>query len=442
MILRDYFLNCFFQGNTVRLIAPDMSVFDVKDDQWFYDEEQSNGSGSESGGGGGKKGGRKRASTTFSDGGDKESKRVANKVCRVCGDKAIGYNFNVITCESCKAFFRRNAYNEKKMKCPFTEQCDINSVSRRYCQKCRLTKCFSVGMKKEWIMSEEARVEKKQRVEENRERRMRDTMKQAIEDATMEDDSEKSYDEASESSRQMEEFNEQYNMVNYYKDEPSDMGYSNQNYDYPASSSYPELMDHKDYCVSTSFVARTGAPPSNKVAVIAPTVETKPPLSPSALIPASMSAAQVAVQAQQLAAAVVAQQLVGPVIQNVAPPSTVPMLPIAPPLAVAPPRPKKSLGIPFIPKEIPANYKLLNQLEKSNAQMVTVPKDVLMKLLQNNSRTSCTCTCQCGRYPPGSCIVDEVTKELIKCGGSSIATVKDEPETGLNSKFGPGPVFR
>ncbi|VDN19206.1 unnamed protein product [Gongylonema pulchrum] len=69
-------------------------------------------------------------------------KRTATKICRVCGDKAYSYNFNVITCESCKAFFRRNANKEK------------------------------VGMKKEWIMSEEARLEKKQRVQENRERRL------------------------------------------------------------------------------------------------------------------------------------------------------------------------------------------------------------------------------------------------------------------------------
>jgi hypothetical protein len=34
-----------------------------------------------------------------------------------------------------------------------------------------LQKCFDVGMKKEWIMSEEARLEKKQRIQENRERR-------------------------------------------------------------------------------------------------------------------------------------------------------------------------------------------------------------------------------------------------------------------------------
>lgn len=31
------------------------------------------------------------------------------KYCGVCGDKALGYNFDAISCESCKAFFRRNA---------------------------------------------------------------------------------------------------------------------------------------------------------------------------------------------------------------------------------------------------------------------------------------------------------------------------------------------
>lgn len=33
-----------------------------------------------------------------------------DKLCLVCGDKALGYNFNAVSCESCKAFFRRNAH--------------------------------------------------------------------------------------------------------------------------------------------------------------------------------------------------------------------------------------------------------------------------------------------------------------------------------------------
>lgn len=37
----------------------------------------------------------------------------SSKVCSVCGDSALGYNFNALTCESCKAFFRRNALKDK-----------------------------------------------------------------------------------------------------------------------------------------------------------------------------------------------------------------------------------------------------------------------------------------------------------------------------------------
>ena len=32
-----------------------------------------------------------------------------NLICTICDGLAHGYNFDTITCESCKAFFRRNA---------------------------------------------------------------------------------------------------------------------------------------------------------------------------------------------------------------------------------------------------------------------------------------------------------------------------------------------
>ncbi|XP_053681744.1 nuclear hormone receptor HR96 [Sabethes cyaneus] len=97
-----------------------------------------------------------------------DSSSGASKVCSVCGDKALGYNFNAMTCESCKAFFRRNALSTKSFTCPFSESCEITVVTRRFCQKCRLDKCFQIGMKKEYIMSEEDKALKRRKIEQNR----------------------------------------------------------------------------------------------------------------------------------------------------------------------------------------------------------------------------------------------------------------------------------
>lgn len=44
---------------------------------------------------------------------DDSGVKEGNKFCGVCGDRALGYNFNAVSCESCKAFFRRNATKNK-----------------------------------------------------------------------------------------------------------------------------------------------------------------------------------------------------------------------------------------------------------------------------------------------------------------------------------------
>lgn len=95
----------------------------------------------------------------------------SDKVCMVCSDKALGYNFNAITCESCKAFFRRNALSNKEFTCPFNGSCDISIITRRFCQRCRLEKCFTVGMRKDYIMTEEDKLLKKMKMETNRTKR-------------------------------------------------------------------------------------------------------------------------------------------------------------------------------------------------------------------------------------------------------------------------------
>lgn len=96
---------------------------------------------------------------------------TTDKVCMVCGDKALGYNFNAVTCESCKAFFRRNALSSKGFTCPFNETCEVTIVTRRFCQRCRLEKCFRIGMRKEYIMSDEDKILKRRKIEQNRAKR-------------------------------------------------------------------------------------------------------------------------------------------------------------------------------------------------------------------------------------------------------------------------------
>ncbi|KAG5670522.1 hypothetical protein PVAND_000780 [Polypedilum vanderplanki] len=99
------------------------------------------------------------------------SRQSNEKICTICGDKSLGFNFNVISCESCKAFFRRNAISNKKFTCPFSNACEITVITRRFCQKCRLEKCFKQGMKKEYIMSEEDKELKRIKIEQNRSKR-------------------------------------------------------------------------------------------------------------------------------------------------------------------------------------------------------------------------------------------------------------------------------
>ncbi|KAL8620638.1 hypothetical protein ACOMHN_029528 [Nucella lapillus] len=78
------------------------------------------------------------------------------KTCTVCGDLAQSHNFGALTCETCKAFFRRNAFKRKELQiCVFNTGCTITKATRRFCAPCRLKKCYSVGMDPELILDDE-----------------------------------------------------------------------------------------------------------------------------------------------------------------------------------------------------------------------------------------------------------------------------------------------
>ncbi|XP_054153970.1 bile acid receptor-like [Oppia nitens] len=72
-------------------------------------------------------------------------------VCEICNDNGVGRNFSVITCESCKVFFRRNVLKNKTYKCKRNDKCIINVITRNSCKRCRLSKCIEKGMKSELI---------------------------------------------------------------------------------------------------------------------------------------------------------------------------------------------------------------------------------------------------------------------------------------------------
>ncbi|XP_071273450.1 nuclear receptor subfamily 1 group I member 3 [Agelaius tricolor] len=79
-----------------------------------------------------------------------------DKVCAVCGDRANGYHFHVMSCEGCKGFFRRSILKGVRFTCPLARRCPVTKAKRRQCQACRLQKCLDVGMRRDMIMSEEA----------------------------------------------------------------------------------------------------------------------------------------------------------------------------------------------------------------------------------------------------------------------------------------------
>ncbi|CAF1582625.1 unnamed protein product, partial [Adineta steineri] len=89
-------------------------------------------------------------------------------ICVVCDDGAHGYNFDAISCYSCKAFFRRNALQRQKLKCRRNDgHCDVRFNIKKRCKKCRLEKCIEQGMRKEWILTDKEE-DKSAKIEGNR----------------------------------------------------------------------------------------------------------------------------------------------------------------------------------------------------------------------------------------------------------------------------------
>uniref|UniRef100_A0A673XXJ3 Nuclear receptor subfamily 1, group H, member 3 n=1 Tax=Salmo trutta TaxID=8032 RepID=A0A673XXJ3_SALTR len=94
-------------------------------------------------------------------------KMLGNEVCSVCGDKASGFHYNVLSCEGCKGFFRRSVIKSAQYSCKNNGRCEMDMYMRRKCQQCRLRKCREAGMLEQCVLSEEQiRVKKMKKNEE------------------------------------------------------------------------------------------------------------------------------------------------------------------------------------------------------------------------------------------------------------------------------------
>ncbi|XP_038143914.1 nuclear receptor subfamily 5, group A, member 5 [Cyprinodon tularosa] len=77
--------------------------------------------------------------------------------CPVCGDKVSGYHYGLLTCESCKGFFKRSVQNNKHYTCSEQQSCPMNLSQRKRCPFCRFQKCLAVGMRREAVRSDRMR---------------------------------------------------------------------------------------------------------------------------------------------------------------------------------------------------------------------------------------------------------------------------------------------
>lgn len=80
--------------------------------------------------------------------------RVDLRTCLICGDRATGLHYGIISCEGCKGFFKRSICNRRVYRCSRDKNCVMSRKQRNRCQYCRLLKCLQMGMNRKGKVSE------------------------------------------------------------------------------------------------------------------------------------------------------------------------------------------------------------------------------------------------------------------------------------------------
>ncbi|CAI5441638.1 unnamed protein product [Caenorhabditis angaria] len=78
--------------------------------------------------------------------------------CRICGDRASGRHYGVISCDGCRGFFKRSIRRNLNFVCKESQNCIINVIRRNQCQFCRFQKCLAVSMNPHAVQNERNRL--------------------------------------------------------------------------------------------------------------------------------------------------------------------------------------------------------------------------------------------------------------------------------------------
>ena len=99
----------------------------------------------------------------------------SDELCPVCLCQASEYRYyGARSCQSCRAFFRRAVKKpggHTTLKCRGTGNCTVDSQSWRSCRSCRFQRCLRAGMNPRWVLNDEEKRRRAQRLEKVRRQR-------------------------------------------------------------------------------------------------------------------------------------------------------------------------------------------------------------------------------------------------------------------------------